>query len=287
VLKNGTDVGYLVIFERVPDPKERREGIEVSIRSRMMPNPNSQIDSGSVHYATMDMRHEDWSTLTEHVNVKQRAAEKNYKPPQIAEFGMSDRRAVLGRGDEYTLNVTFESTNEQLEPVARPLPPFYIPQALAHLLPRLLPLNEPKALLFTTWVPESREIILRYVDIRESQRVNFNGELVRCVPVDERIGLDGYVTTHYVSHTGQWLGSETKDAGITVLPTTEEALLKIWKDADLQRPAVAERNAIQAAGPAAPRAPRAAGADAPANDAPRPAPRVGERRGTARQPQNR
>lgn len=288
VLKRGKDIGYLVIFERVPDPKDRRDGVEVAIRSRMMPSPDLQVDSGSVFYATMDLRHEDWSTLTEYVNVKQRAAQpKDYKPPQIAEFGMSDRRAVLGRGDEFTLNVTFESTNEQLEPVARPLPPFYIPQAIAHLLPRLLPLNEPKALLFTTWVPESREVILRYVDIRESQRVNFNGELVRCVPVDERIGLDGAITTHYVAHTGQWLGSENKESAITVLPTTEEALLKIWKDADLGRPEGPVRNAIQAAGPPAPRGAGDAAAGESAEEVPRTAPRVGERRGTSRQPQGR
>lgn len=299
VLKKGKDIGYLVIFERVPDPKDRRDGVEVAIRSRMMPGPDLQIDSGSIFYATMDMRHEDWSTLTEYVNVKQRAAQpKDYKPPQIAEFGMSDRRAVLGRGDEFTLNVTFESTNEQLEPVARPLPPFYIPQALAHLLPRLLPLNEPKGLLFTTWVAESREVILRYVDIRESQRVNFNGELVRCVPVDERIGLDGAVTTHYVAHTGQWLGSENKESAITVLPTTEGALLKIWKDADLARPEGPARNAIQAAGPPAPRGGavdgaadatpgRANGSEDDSAEPRRAAPRVGERRGTTRQPRER
>lgn len=293
VLKNGKDVGYAIIRERVPSARDRREGVEIAIRSRMLPNPGLQVDSGSIMYATMDMRHEDWRTLTEYVNVKQRDAQKDYTPPQIAEFGVSDRRSVPGHADDYTLSVIFESTQEQVEPVTRPLPPFYLPQAFAHLLPRLLPLNEPKAFLFTSWVPESREVILRYVDVRDSKRVDFNGELVRCVPVEERIGLEGSVTTHYVSHDGQWLGSENKDAGIKVVPTTEEALKKLWKDVVLDDPEVPARDRLQASGPPSPAnddaaandvaAPRRANSPRPNDaeaDAPRATPRVGERRGT-------
>jgi hypothetical protein len=289
VLKNGKDVGYSIVRERVLDGANRKggqPGVEVAIRSRMMPSPDLQVDAGSIHFASMDMRHEDWSTLTEYVNLKQRAADKAYKAPQVAEFGAADRRALPGRGDDFTLSVTFESTQEQVNPVTRSLPPFHLPQAIAHLLPRLVPLNERKALLFTTWVPESREVVMRYVDVGESRRVDFNGELVRCVPVEERVGLEGSVTTHYVSHDGQWLGSENKESGIKVIPTTEEKLLKLWKDADLARPEAPARDAIQAEGPPAPRD-EAAG-EAEEEDAPRrPAPRVGERRATTRQPARR
>ena len=36
------------------------------------------------------------------------------------------------------------ASRERLEPVGRDLPPFYLPQAVSHLLPRLVPVGEPK-----------------------------------------------------------------------------------------------------------------------------------------------
>ena len=271
ILKNGKDVGYTYVEERT-DVKGGQEGIEVRTRSRMLPGKDTQVDVGSIFHVSMDLRHEDWSTLAERFNIKQRAANpKGFKPPQLTETGISDRKTIPGRGDDYTLQVVFESNSERVDPVARELPPFYLPQAIAHLLPRLLPVNEPKTYMFMTYVPEVREVMMRYVDVQELKRVEFNGESMRAIPVNDRLGLEGPVTTHYMSTTGQWIGSESKDTGITAVPSDEETLLKLWKDANLtapEAPAEAPADAGAAADPDEPnpkpaKAPRAVQGPAP------------------------
>lgn len=235
ILKNGKDVGYTYIEEKTIT-KGAQENVEIRIRSRVLPDANTQTDVGSILYASMDLRHEDWSTLGETVNLKQRAAVKDYKPPQLAEFGISDRRTVAGQGDVYTLQVQYDSATGRIEPVLRDLPPFYLPQAISHMLPRLVPTDEPKTYLFATYVPDQRELMMRYIDVQDARKVKFNGQLVRATPVLDRLGLEGPVTTHYISTDRVWLGSESKDTGITVVPSDEETLLKLWKDANLTRP---------------------------------------------------
>jgi hypothetical protein len=143
---------------------------------------------------------------------------------------------VAGQGDVYALQVQYESTTGRIDPVMRDLPPFYVPQAISHILPRLLPAAEVKTYLFATYVPEQRELMMRYIDVQEPRKVQFNGQLVRATPVLDRLGLEGPVTTHYLSTDRVWLGSESKDTGITVLPSDEETLLKMWKDAILTSP---------------------------------------------------
>lgn len=235
ILKNGKDVGYSYLEESV-EGKGGQDGIEVRIRSRVMPASDVQVDVGSMLYSSMDLRHEDWSTLSEIANSKQRAADKAYQAPQTTETGVSDRRTIPGEGDEYSLQVIFESTKDRLDPVVQELPPFYLPQAMSHLLPRLLPLGEPKTFMFAVYVPDTRQVTLRYVDVLPQRKVEFNQQIVRAVPVEDRIGLEGAITTHYMSMDNTWLGSENKESGITVVPSNEETLLKLWKDANLTRP---------------------------------------------------
>jgi hypothetical protein len=237
ILKNGKDVGYSY-FQETTTLKGAQEGIEVRLRTRVVPGQDVQVDSGTIMFASMDIRHEDWSTLTATANVKARAANKEYNPPQIAEFGISDRRSIPGEGDVYNLQVQFEATGgaNKLEPVVRELPPFYLPQVMSHLLPRLVPLGEPKTFMFAMYVPETREVMARYVDVLAPKKLEWNKQMVRAVPVEDRIGLEGPLTTHYMSIDGKWLGSETKETGITVIPSDEEQLLKLWKDAILTAP---------------------------------------------------
>jgi hypothetical protein len=236
VMRKGKDIGYLYAEEKT-EVKGAQEGVEIRTRSRLLPNADLQVDAGSILFTSMDLRHEDWSTLTEFVNVKERAAKgKEYRAPQLTENGIADRRAVPGQGDVFALQVLFESTRERLEPVVRDLPPFYLPQAMSHLLPRLVPLGAPKTYMFYVYVPETREVMLRFVDVKDTRKVELGHELVRAVPVEDRIGLEGPVTIHYLSPGGQWLGSESKDTGVTLLPATKEVLENIWKDANLTRP---------------------------------------------------
>ena len=77
------------------------------------------------------------------------------------------------------MHVSYLDAAENTDPVNKVLPPFYLPQALGQLLPRLLPLGQPKTYLFATWVSESRALMMRYVDVGTESRVEFNGRLIR------------------------------------------------------------------------------------------------------------
>jgi hypothetical protein len=235
ILKNGKDIGY-TYFEERTNVKGGQEGIEVRTRSRVLPGKDVQIDVGSIVFSSVDLRHEDWSTLTQTANTKQRVANKEYKAPTITEFGVSDRRVIPGQGDDYDLAVQFEGTGaEGGEPVERELPPFYLPQAISHMLPRLLPLD-PRTYMFAVWSPEMRQVMSRYVDVEGPKVYTFNGERLRAYAMKDRLGLEGSETIHYMSSDHVWIGSENKDSGLTIVPSDEKALLERWADADLTRP---------------------------------------------------
>jgi len=137
----------------------------------------------------------------------------------------------------YTLTVTRNSKTMRGQTLERQLPPFYLPGALNHLLPRVLPQNEPKTYLFASWIGDQAEVMKRYVDVGAEQYVTLDGKRLRAIPVADRIGVEGTVTTHYVSPQGAYLGSLNNDSKILILATDKPALEKIWKDADLTRPA--------------------------------------------------
>jgi len=124
--------------------------------------------------------------------------------------------------------------------VERRLPPFYLPQAMAHLLPRVLPRWEPKGYLFASYVTDQHEVAKRYVDVGDEQEVTLGGQKVRAIPIKDRIGLEGSVTTHYVSPQGAYLGSVNEDSKLTILPTDRATLEKMWANANLTRPADVE-----------------------------------------------
>jgi hypothetical protein len=237
ILKNGKDIGYATYEEKMGARKGAQQTIEIRTRSRITPGNDIQNDVGSILNASIDFRHEDWSTVTQTSNLKLRAANPAaYKAPQLAEFGVSDRRTVQGQGDVFSLQVIYEATDARAEPVVRELPPFYLPQAVSHLLPRLVPIGTPKTYMFAVYVPETREVMARYIDVRAPQKVQFNNQVVRATMVSDRIGLEGPVTTHYFAADHTWLGSENDTTGIRILPSDEKTLLALWKDANLAAP---------------------------------------------------
>jgi hypothetical protein len=156
--------------------------------------------------------------------------------------------------------VIYEATDARNDPVVRELPPFYLPQAVSYLLPRLVPMGMDKTYMFAVYVSETREVMVRYIDVHAPQKVEFNHQVVRATPIDDKIGLEGPVTTHYFSSDHTWLGSQNKTTGITVVPSDEKTLMALWKDAILAAPEAPERK------PGAPGAPPAApAADASGN----------------------
>ena len=56
------------------------------------------------------------------------------------------------------------------------------------------------------------------------------------MPVQDRLGLDGSITLHYMSPEGAYLGSENKEQKLLVLPSDGATLANIWKNANLTQP---------------------------------------------------
>jgi hypothetical protein len=63
---------------------------------------------------------------------------------------------------------------------------------------------------------------------------------MRAIPIEDRLGLDGSATTHYMNPDGVYLGSENKEQKLMILPTDAQTLTNIWKNANLTRPAGVE-----------------------------------------------
>jgi len=55
------------------------------------------------------------------------------------------------------------------------------------------------------------------------------------------LGLEGSVTTHYFTADGKYLGSVNPESKITVLPADRSTIERLWKNADLSRPAEVEQ----------------------------------------------
>jgi hypothetical protein len=287
LIQDGKDIGYMCIFEEVEAVRDENAGaadaapadaavaagkkeeaggggldrVKIGIRSRTYPDAETIVDGETWYIVNADRRHEDWSNLMWIQNRKTKKAN------QIVEIGSSDRRTnrrvdnqlAMGDGkdpkqppvqafDTYELSVK----TDQAEPIKRSLPPFYMPQALGHLLPRLLPTREPKTFLFATYVGDRREVMMRYVDVGTEQEVTVGGQRVRAVPITDRIGLEGSPTIHYIDPaTNKYLGSVNSDSKMTILPTDAQTLQKTWANADLSKPAEQQPPAQRSPAPAA------------------------------------
>lgn len=268
ILQDGKDVGYSYVIEN-EEKRGAMEGLSVGVRTRMTlaTDPGAmqpgvagkpaaattvvKTDSESLMWMSLDRKHETWRTLT--------LVDDGKNKDHTTEIGASDRQVerVLDRelplGEEtdernppvrheevYTLTVTTASTQVNAEPFTQLLPPFYVPQAMGHLLPRLLPLNDPKSYMFASFVSETRAVMSRYVEVGREQNVTLDGTKRIAVPVTDRLGLDGSITTHWMSPAGKYLRSTNEDSKVTILPTDQATLRNIWLDADLTAPEAPE-----------------------------------------------
>ena len=212
-------------------------------------------------YVNFDRRHEVWSKVT--VVKDSAATSEKEKLVWFSEVGASDlqRERVFNRNlnhddfkeldqknrnggtgqpfqevDRYRLVVRNEGRSAVAQPMQRDLPPFYLPQALQMLMPRVVPLGTPTGYLFAGFESDSRQIMLRYVDVLPEADVTLDGRSVRAVGVSERLGFAGSATTHYLTHAGQYLGSTNAETKLEILPTDRATLQSIWKDVDLREP---------------------------------------------------
>ena len=246
----------------VIDP-DQATGIRVGIRTRTITPDGKTLDTENWMFVTFDRRHEVWSDISV-VNDPNAKSEK-LKQVWYSEVGASDQQtdrvfdntlksddykemddANRKSGDKsalpyheatkYMLTVRDEGRSAVAQPLQRELPPFYLPQALAALLPRLLPQNTPDGYLFATYSGDSRQVMLRYVDVLSERDVKLDDQVVRAIPITDKLGFGGVPTTDYVSPSGEYLGAINDVGKIEITPTDRDTLLKIWKDANLTQP---------------------------------------------------
>jgi hypothetical protein len=209
------------------------------------------VDGETWYYLSGDRKHENWSNLVWVQDLAKHTAD------QVTEFGSSDsmikrvlvpnarpgtkldpRQPPVQEFEVTSLDVQTVGKSASVPPLKQDLPPWYLPQALSHLLPRLLPLREPKTFLFAVYVGDTRKVMHRYVDVGTEEIVTLNGQQVRAVPISDRITLEGSPTIHYLDpDSGKYLGSVNKKAKFTILPSSAQELQTIWSNkADLSRP---------------------------------------------------
>lgn len=248
-----------------PVPAESAEGFRVGMRIRSIPETGKTVDVESWMYVSFDRRHEIWSNTSLMRNPgaatsrerevwfteigasdveKQRVFDRNLRAEDFKEVDQLNRQrnekdpefVPFREVERYKLLVRTESRNAVAPPLQRELPPFYLPQALGSILPRLLPLRTSTGYLFATYNSDNRQVMLKYVDVGLEQTVSLNDKTHLAIPITERLGSDGPRTVHYVSSDGNYLGSINQQMKIKILPTTREELMRLWKDANLSKP---------------------------------------------------
>jgi hypothetical protein len=272
ILRDGHDVGYSYVVEEVgrdlprPGQKESEftggdDGALIGIRSRTVPDAGVRVDSETWMWVSFDRKHEKWSN-TAYINRGKDAAGKpqidhvgdvgstDFEPRMVFDKGLVNHPEQIGPGKDDVdkeqpayrrievnmLNAESFGKNQSSAPYEQELPVFYIQEALAHLLPRIVPRGEPAKYMFATYVPEKHAVMARYVDVGVEQQVTIGGHQVMAIPVRDRLGLEGSVTTHYVNAAGQYLGAVSPDSKVEIVPSDAATLVALWKNVDLSRP---------------------------------------------------
>jgi len=260
---------------------EKGDGFLIGIRSRTISTPEVvvdganpelskpkgpvQIDNATWLFVSPDQKLEDWSRITV---VDDGAVDKEGKPAAraIKEFGSSTIQTktelepdLIGGSkqdpkqppamirEHHRLDVTTITDTGASEPISQELPVFYLPQATGHLLARLLPLtphslHDEQSYMFATYVADTRQVMSRYVEVGKEGDFEFAGQTIHAVPVSDRLGWRGSITTHYMTRDGRYLGSENKDTHTVIVPTDAATLLGIWRSANLTQPGEIQRS---------------------------------------------
>ena len=164
IIKDGKDQGYSYVVEEEAE-KNKRAGVNIGVRSRLVEN-GEQTDAESFFFVAFDRSCEEWSTISQ-MTGKDAATGKETRR-DTTELGVStkvDRKILDVEGSEkwacatqkdksnpptitqseYNLTVAYSGQS----PVGAAAPAVVrLPQGLAHLIPRLVPLGEPKTYLF-------------------------------------------------------------------------------------------------------------------------------------------
>jgi hypothetical protein len=273
LIKDGKDIGYSYLIEEVARDLPRRgqqlidangtDGVLIGIRTRTMPEAGTQVDTESWMWATFDRKFEKFtsfavtkkgdeedrfseigSTNTQTKLIKERV--NNRELDKGEKFGQDDKKfdpgqPALRQMEVSTLDVVFKGKNRVAPTLSQQLAPWYLPQATAHMLPRLAAKEQGKTFMFAIYNSDHHALMARYVDVENEQKVDIGGQSRLAIPVRDRLGLEGSVTTHYFTSEGKYLGSVNPESKITVLPADRSTIERLWKNADLSRPAEVEQ----------------------------------------------
>lgn len=269
--RDGKDVGYAVILEQpaeelpktgqndvLPADSANTNGFRIGVRTHTLADAGKELDVESWMYVGFDRRHEKWTNVTIQKDPtakvekdqsawfrevgasdmqRERVFNSNLKHDDFKEADQNkDAPQTFREVDKYHLLVGNEGRSAVADPIRRELPPFYLPQALGVLLPRIVPLDNYTGYLFASYQSDNRQIMLRYVDVRPEATVKIDGQEIRAVGVAEHIGASGSVTTHYVTRRGQYLGSVNADTKLEIIPSDRSTLEGIWKTLDFTPP---------------------------------------------------
>jgi len=250
VMQGGKDIGWMYITEELGD-HQGENGFFVSSLSEASPQASLRVQVASEMFASLDFKSakEAWVTINTIEKDKARSSASEFgqsekHPQQIIDAragdGPDDPKSGKLRPERYHFHVT-QTNKATATPIARELPPFYIPQAISAMLPRLVPLTEAKGYLFLVWVGSERELIKRYIDVEAPKTDTFNGQTARFIIVKDRIGLEAEPTIHYFTVDGKYLGSFNKSNGVTMISATQQTMSQLWPNANFIRPHVLDK----------------------------------------------
>ncbi len=258
VIRDGKDAGFIEETELAANHFDH-DGVEITVKSHIEAQPGEvdgqsppttapagpvKTDRVAKFFVTFDRRHEDWyigTTVDDGSGAARTTSELGNSDQEIHEHIDTDaiRRHQMGDAQDpkqppvypdahYTLSVNDYTRNKASPPIERELSPFYLPFALAELLPRLLPPDQPEMYMFASYVSDQHEVMARYVDVSGVEDVTLDGQAVRAVLVKDRIGVDGSPTVHYLTPDGKWLGTVNEEQKLLILPSDARTISQLW-----------------------------------------------------------
>jgi hypothetical protein len=251
ITQNGRDIGYRYIVEST-EKRYGHDGIRIGIRSHLETAGLNQVDTQNWLTCSFDRQQEEWSTAavtTDAKGTKTGVSELGTSTQFTRQIfdpvnGVADPKDPgqprVRTENHYQLRVTKITASGINQPIEQGLPPFYVPQALGYLLPTLLAQQPPKTYLFAVWSDDTQEVIARYMDVLPEQSVKLGDKTMRVIPVEDRLGLEGSATIHYIVPGGHEIATRA-EGGVLSLTSDRATLLSLWKDANLTPPGQSSR----------------------------------------------
>jgi hypothetical protein len=252
--QHGLEVNIHSEISAAPAAKQDQPGgspVEVGVEEPAPETPvgfqvpaSGRVIHESSMWVSLDQQSELWTSQTQTGDA--------LASSMLTEIGQSERDVVFVKDESRPMGDKDDPNNPPMRPeqvyelkvkhmggiggdqqVHRSLPPFYLPQALGQMLPRLVPLDQgPQSYLFTSYISGRHELMVRYVEVGAEQDVRLGGaQPVRAIPVNDRLEYEGPVTIHWISPGGQYLGSTNRQTGLSVLVSDFATIKAIWPQA--------------------------------------------------------